>query len=298
MLVANAGTWQYVTFQCRKKHIRPWIRPRALQSQVGRDHVFGEERRKNKDRQESSVSCDAEPGQCVTAVLILSQVFHCDSHTHSLTPSLSHPLSLCLCFSLWIWLDETLMIPQGKLSKMFPCCQQDWDLLRETLMDFLTDAFRPHRTPHCLKRPCVANTHIRCSFKNLPHSQLCLVKYLTPLFLSVCHPFRENENPVLSLQIFSQPDNAAVFPPRQQLSSEHYHCLYRFEIRSDNSLRLTQVRAEDEGTYTCVSENSVGKAEASGTLQVHGETWPTPLYCQVLSAEIPADAPDKVAQSL
>ncbi|XP_030648096.1 roundabout homolog 3 [Chanos chanos] len=43
----------------------------------------------------------------------------------------------------------------------------------------------------------------------------------------------------------------------------------RSEIRSDNSLRLSQVRAEDEGTYTCVSENSVGKAEASGTLQVH-----------------------------
>ncbi|KAJ8378643.1 hypothetical protein AAFF_G00237670 [Aldrovandia affinis] len=42
----------------------------------------------------------------------------------------------------------------------------------------------------------------------------------------------------------------------------------RFEIRSDNSLHLSQVRAEDEGTYTCVSENSVGKAEASGTLQV------------------------------
>lgn len=48
-------------------------------------------------------------------------------------------------------------------------------------------------------------------------------------------------------------------------------CLSRFEIRSDNSLRLTQVRGDDEGTYTCVSENSVGKAEASGTLQVHGE---------------------------
>ncbi|XP_035767837.1 roundabout homolog 2-like [Neolamprologus brichardi] len=43
----------------------------------------------------------------------------------------------------------------------------------------------------------------------------------------------------------------------------------RFEIRSENSLRLTQVRAEDEGTYTCVSENSVGKAEASAALQVH-----------------------------
>lgn len=46
----------------------------------------------------------------------------------------------------------------------------------------------------------------------------------------------------------------------------------RFEIRSDNSLRLTQVRGEDEGTYTCISENSVGKAEASGNLQVHGKT--------------------------
>uniref|UniRef100_A0A8C5GCL1 Roundabout, axon guidance receptor, homolog 3 (Drosophila) n=1 Tax=Gouania willdenowi TaxID=441366 RepID=A0A8C5GCL1_GOUWI len=31
----------------------------------------------------------------------------------------------------------------------------------------------------------------------------------------------------------------------------------------------TVIRAEDEGTYTCVSENSVGKAEASATLQVH-----------------------------
>uniref|UniRef100_A0A671NAB9 Roundabout homolog 2-like n=1 Tax=Sinocyclocheilus anshuiensis TaxID=1608454 RepID=A0A671NAB9_9TELE len=43
----------------------------------------------------------------------------------------------------------------------------------------------------------------------------------------------------------------------------------RFEIRAENSLRLTQVKAEDEGSYICLSENSVGKAEASGTLQVH-----------------------------
>ncbi|XP_041734387.1 roundabout homolog 2 isoform X3 [Coregonus clupeaformis] len=43
----------------------------------------------------------------------------------------------------------------------------------------------------------------------------------------------------------------------------------RFEIRSDNSLRLTRVRGEDEGTYTCMSENSVGKTEASAMLQVH-----------------------------
>uniref|UniRef100_A0A9J8AXI8 Uncharacterized protein n=1 Tax=Cyprinus carpio carpio TaxID=630221 RepID=A0A9J8AXI8_CYPCA len=43
----------------------------------------------------------------------------------------------------------------------------------------------------------------------------------------------------------------------------------RFEIRGDNSLRLVRVRAEDEGTYTCVTENSVGKTEASAVLQVH-----------------------------
>uniref|UniRef100_A0A8B9K999 Roundabout, axon guidance receptor, homolog 3 (Drosophila) n=1 Tax=Astyanax mexicanus TaxID=7994 RepID=A0A8B9K999_ASTMX len=41
------------------------------------------------------------------------------------------------------------------------------------------------------------------------------------------------------------------------------------DMKNDNSLRLTQVKEEDEGSYTCVSENSVGKAEASGTLQVH-----------------------------
>lgn len=48
----------------------------------------------------------------------------------------------------------------------------------------------------------------------------------------------------------------------------------RFEIRGDSSLRLSQVRGQDEGTYTCVSENSVGKAEASASLQVHGKRNP------------------------
>ncbi|XP_056157846.1 roundabout homolog 2-like, partial [Lampris incognitus] len=43
----------------------------------------------------------------------------------------------------------------------------------------------------------------------------------------------------------------------------------RFEIRNDNSLHLSRVRQEDEGTYTCTSENSVGKTEASAMLQVH-----------------------------
>ncbi|XP_063799817.1 roundabout homolog 3 isoform X4 [Pseudophryne corroboree] len=43
----------------------------------------------------------------------------------------------------------------------------------------------------------------------------------------------------------------------------------RYEIRSDNTLRVSRVTAEDEGTYTCITENSVGKSEASGSLGVH-----------------------------
>nr|XP_045226744.1 roundabout homolog 3 isoform X1 [Macaca fascicularis] len=43
----------------------------------------------------------------------------------------------------------------------------------------------------------------------------------------------------------------------------------RYEIRSDHSLWIGPVSAEDEGTYTCVAENSVGRAEASGSLSVH-----------------------------
>uniref|UniRef100_A0A452T176 Ig-like domain-containing protein n=1 Tax=Ursus maritimus TaxID=29073 RepID=A0A452T176_URSMA len=45
----------------------------------------------------------------------------------------------------------------------------------------------------------------------------------------------------------------------------------RYEIRSDHSLWIGHVSAEDEGTYTCVAENSVGRVEASGSLSVHGE---------------------------
>ncbi|XP_049633958.1 roundabout homolog 3 [Suncus etruscus] len=43
----------------------------------------------------------------------------------------------------------------------------------------------------------------------------------------------------------------------------------RYEIGSDHSLRIMRVRAEDEGTYTCVAENSVGRVQASGSLSVH-----------------------------
>ncbi|TNN01716.1 hypothetical protein fugu_011098 [Takifugu bimaculatus] len=43
----------------------------------------------------------------------------------------------------------------------------------------------------------------------------------------------------------------------------------RFEIHNGNILRLFHVKAEDEGMYTCTSENSVGKTEAFAMLQVH-----------------------------
>lgn len=46
----------------------------------------------------------------------------------------------------------------------------------------------------------------------------------------------------------------------------------RFEIHNGNILRLFRVKEEDEGTYTCTSENSVGKTEASAMLQVHGKS--------------------------
>ncbi|KAM6370616.1 roundabout homolog 3 [Pluvialis apricaria] len=43
----------------------------------------------------------------------------------------------------------------------------------------------------------------------------------------------------------------------------------RWEVLPDNTLRIRRLRAEDEGTYTCVADNSVGRSEASATLTVH-----------------------------
>uniref|UniRef100_A0AAQ6A745 Roundabout, axon guidance receptor, homolog 1 (Drosophila) n=1 Tax=Amphiprion ocellaris TaxID=80972 RepID=A0AAQ6A745_AMPOC len=43
----------------------------------------------------------------------------------------------------------------------------------------------------------------------------------------------------------------------------------RFEILEDHTLILRQVTSSDEGSYTCVVENMVGKSEASATLSVH-----------------------------
>ncbi|XP_048836685.1 roundabout homolog 1 isoform X2 [Brienomyrus brachyistius] len=43
----------------------------------------------------------------------------------------------------------------------------------------------------------------------------------------------------------------------------------RYEIREDHTLKVRRVSTADVGSYTCVAENMVGKAEASATLTVH-----------------------------
>nr|XP_043888947.1 roundabout homolog 1 isoform X5 [Solea senegalensis] len=43
----------------------------------------------------------------------------------------------------------------------------------------------------------------------------------------------------------------------------------RFEIREDHTLKIHRLISADVGSYTCVAENLVGKAEASATLTVH-----------------------------
>ncbi|XP_012584949.1 PREDICTED: roundabout homolog 3 [Condylura cristata] len=59
-------------------------------------------------------------------------------------------------------------------------------------------------------------------------------------------------------------------PPRLQWRKEDGELpTGRYEIRSNHSLWIGRVRAEDEGMYTCVAENSIGRAEASGSLTVH-----------------------------
>eukprot|EP00063_Salmo_salar_P044029 XP_014018864.1 PREDICTED: roundabout homolog 1-like [Salmo salar] len=43
----------------------------------------------------------------------------------------------------------------------------------------------------------------------------------------------------------------------------------RYEIREDHTLKIRRLSSADVGSYTCVAENMVGRAEASATLTVH-----------------------------
>lgn len=49
---------------------------------------------------------------------------------------------------------------------------------------------------------------------------------------------------------------------------------FRYDIKYDKDdyvLRIKKAAASDEGTFTCVAENRVGKTEASATLTVRGQ---------------------------
>uniref|UniRef100_A0A8K9UBR9 Roundabout, axon guidance receptor, homolog 1 (Drosophila) n=1 Tax=Oncorhynchus mykiss TaxID=8022 RepID=A0A8K9UBR9_ONCMY len=43
----------------------------------------------------------------------------------------------------------------------------------------------------------------------------------------------------------------------------------RYEIREDHTLKIRRLTSADVGSYTCMAENMVGRAEASATLTVH-----------------------------
>lgn len=64
------------------------------------------------------------------------------------------------------------------------------------------------------------------------------------------------------------------------LRSSSTACLApRYEIREDHTLKIRRLTTADVGSYTCVAENMVGKAEASATLTVHGEFERSSYFC-------------------
>lgn len=57
--------------------------------------------------------------------------------------------------------------------------------------------------------------------------------------------------------------------------------IHRYEIKYDKDdyvLRVKKASVNDEGTFTCVAENRVGKLEASATLTVRGRRHLCSLY--------------------
>ncbi|KAM3935758.1 roundabout homolog 2 isoform 11-T11 [Leptodactylus fuscus] len=52
----------------------------------------------------------------------------------------------------------------------------------------------------------------------------------------------------------------------------------RYDIKDDYTLRIKKAASIDEGTYTCISENRVGKVEASATLTVRGRSNAPPQF--------------------
>ncbi|XP_059866459.1 roundabout homolog 2 [Delphinus delphis] len=52
----------------------------------------------------------------------------------------------------------------------------------------------------------------------------------------------------------------------------------RYDIRDDYTLRIKKAMSTDEGTYTCIAENRVGKVEASATLTVRARPVAPPQF--------------------
>uniref|UniRef100_A0A8V5FQ56 Uncharacterized protein n=1 Tax=Melopsittacus undulatus TaxID=13146 RepID=A0A8V5FQ56_MELUD len=52
----------------------------------------------------------------------------------------------------------------------------------------------------------------------------------------------------------------------------------RYDIKDDYTLRIKKAMSTDEGTYTCIAENRVGKVEASATLTVRGDLYINLLF--------------------
>lgn len=71
------------------------------------------------------------------------------------------------------------------------------------------------------------------------------------------------------------PDFIGFACDAEQASSIWRPCVFvcRYEIKYDKDdyvLRVKKASVSDEGTFTCVTENRVGKLEASATLTVRG----------------------------
>ncbi|XP_026650654.2 roundabout homolog 2 isoform X9 [Zonotrichia albicollis] len=52
----------------------------------------------------------------------------------------------------------------------------------------------------------------------------------------------------------------------------------RYDIKDDYTLRIKKAASSDEGTYTCIAENRVGKVEASATLTVRARPVAPPQF--------------------
>ncbi|KAH0623226.1 hypothetical protein JD844_031302 [Phrynosoma platyrhinos] len=89
-----------------------------------------------------------------------------------------------------------------------------------------------------------------------------------------CIPPRGHPEPTISwkknnIRISDKDERITIRGGKLMMSNTRKSDAGISEIQNDNSLRISRVSAEDEGTYTCVAENSVGKSEASGSLSVH-----------------------------